>query len=183
MKYASILQKAGFFNIVAMSLVSCGCSALTANDRSVLTSMRTDIRSIEERVVRIEGRIEAMEVQQRDLREEFDRQDSGSQKQNSEISGRMREMDDRIAEVNSARAADKKEIVEQLSKKIETIINKTRDTGRQGSGMAYEHVVQPGESLSRIAATYGVKVDVIVKENNLSDASVIRVGQKLYIPR
>ena len=43
-------------------------------------------------------------------------------------------------------------------------------------------MVQPGESLSKIAAAYGVRMDVIVEENGLSDPGNIRVGQKLFIP-
>ena len=44
------------------------------------------------------------------------------------------------------------------------------------------YVVKPGDSLSKIAAAYGVRMDVIVEENGLSDPGNIRVGQKLFIP-
>jgi LysM repeat protein len=43
-------------------------------------------------------------------------------------------------------------------------------------------VVSPGETLLVIANEYDVKVDDIVKANNLSSAQFIRVGQKLIIP-
>jgi murein DD-endopeptidase MepM/ murein hydrolase activator NlpD len=45
-----------------------------------------------------------------------------------------------------------------------------------------EHVVQPGETLFRIAQAYGVTVDDIVAANNLADRNVIHVGQRLIIP-
>lgn len=45
-----------------------------------------------------------------------------------------------------------------------------------------EHVVQAGESLSLIAARYGVSVDEIAAANNIADVSVINVGQVLVIP-
>ena len=45
-----------------------------------------------------------------------------------------------------------------------------------------EHVVQSGESLSLIAARYGVSVDEIAAANNIADVSVINVGQVLTIP-
>ncbi len=44
------------------------------------------------------------------------------------------------------------------------------------------HVVSPGETLLVIANEYDVKVDDIVKANNLPSAQFIRVGQKLIIP-
>lgn len=45
-----------------------------------------------------------------------------------------------------------------------------------------EHVVQAGETLFRIARTYGVTVDDIVAANGLTDRDIIHVGQRLKIP-
>jgi LysM repeat protein len=45
------------------------------------------------------------------------------------------------------------------------------------------YVVQPGDTLSEIARTYGVTVDAIVEANNLGDAdAIINEGQVLVIP-
>ena len=44
------------------------------------------------------------------------------------------------------------------------------------------HVVQPGESLTSIATRYGVTPQAIRRANNLKDANLLRVGQKLVIP-
>jgi LysM repeat protein len=44
------------------------------------------------------------------------------------------------------------------------------------------HVVQPGETLSEIARTYGVAVDEIVQANGLDNPNAISVGQALVIP-
>jgi LysM repeat protein len=44
------------------------------------------------------------------------------------------------------------------------------------------HVVQPGENLFRIALQYGTTVDTLAKANNITNPSVIYVGQKLTIP-
>ncbi len=57
---------------------------------------------------------------------------------------------------------------------------------KRGAGTAavgYEHEVEPGQTLSEIARAYGVRMEAIVKENNLKDAGAIRAGQKLFIPR
>ena len=53
---------------------------------------------------------------------------------------------------------------------------------RKISDTGIEHVVQPGETLSAIAQAYGVKIDTILKANNIKNANSIRVGQKLFIP-
>jgi LysM repeat protein len=47
---------------------------------------------------------------------------------------------------------------------------------------ANTYTVQPGDSLSRIAARFGVTVDAILAVNNLSDPNTIFAGQVLNIP-
>lgn len=44
------------------------------------------------------------------------------------------------------------------------------------------HTVQPGETLSSIAARYGVSLSAIMQANGISNANVIYVGQRLTIP-
>lgn len=46
----------------------------------------------------------------------------------------------------------------------------------------FYHEVQVGESLSSIATQYGVDPAEILKANELSDANIIQLGQKLLIP-
>ena len=51
----------------------------------------------------------------------------------------------------------------------------------QSSGGA-THVVQPGETLSLIAANYGVTVQSLIDANNIANANLVYVGQQLTIP-
>jgi murein DD-endopeptidase MepM/ murein hydrolase activator NlpD len=44
------------------------------------------------------------------------------------------------------------------------------------------HIVQPGETLTRIARRYGTTVSAIVEANYLANPSLILVGQRLAIP-
>lgn len=44
------------------------------------------------------------------------------------------------------------------------------------------HVVQPGDSLFRIALQYGVTIDAIVAANNIVNPNLIIAGQELVIP-
>jgi LysM repeat protein len=45
------------------------------------------------------------------------------------------------------------------------------------------HITKPGESLTSIAALYGVTPQAIRRANHLRDANLLRIGQKLVIPR
>ena len=44
------------------------------------------------------------------------------------------------------------------------------------------HTVQPGETLSAIALTYGTTVETIVEANHLENPDQLQIGQQLVIP-
>ena len=52
----------------------------------------------------------------------------------------------------------------------------------RATGNGAEHVVQRGETLGRIAATYGVSVQAIMAANGIENANLIYEGQVLVIP-
>ena len=45
-----------------------------------------------------------------------------------------------------------------------------------------QHTVRAGETLTTIAARYGVSVQALMEKNQITDANSIREGQKLAIP-
>ena len=44
------------------------------------------------------------------------------------------------------------------------------------------HVVQPGETLWRIAKRYGVELDVLAHHNGITDPTRIEIGQTIHLP-
>lgn len=58
----------------------------------------------------------------------------------------------------------------------------TGEINRIGMKDMVVHTVETGETMSSIAAKYGVKAETIMWENDLYDANRLKVGQKLYIP-
>ncbi|MBU97686.1 MAG: hypothetical protein CL429_01205 [Acidimicrobiaceae bacterium] len=44
------------------------------------------------------------------------------------------------------------------------------------------HTVQPGNSLSQIAQSYGIPIEVLAAENDIVDYNLIQVGQEIIIP-
>ncbi len=54
---------------------------------------------------------------------------------------------------------------------------------RLSSGEGDQHTVQPGETLSAIAAAYKVKTSALAAVNNIANPDSLRAGQKLIIPR
>ena len=96
--------------------------------------------------------------------------------------------------MDAARERDKQEIVDKLSSKITQIVGSSKSSGSSArkqsakksssssSQTGYEHEVQAGETLSAIAAAYGVTSKVILDNNDIKDPNRLRVGQKLFIP-
>jgi len=58
----------------------------------------------------------------------------------------------------------------------------TNTSDRSSMNDKATHTVQSGETLSIIAETYGLKTATLMWENNLSERSVLKVGQTLVIP-
>ncbi len=54
-------------------------------------------------------------------------------------------------------------------------------TTAQNALAAEEHIVQPGETLSRIAARYGTTAAALQRLNKLPNANLVRAGQRLLI--
>lgn len=80
-----------------------------------------------------------------------------------------------------------KHIMAQVDNKVASL-RSSRSSGSSTSmvnynGPCYEHDVESGQTLSEIAQAYKVSQKEIMEVNNIKDASRIRVGQKLYIPK
>ena len=60
--------------------------------------------------------------------------------------------------------------------------NITSSSATTSSSGEKVYVVKSGDSLSGIAAKYGVTYQALAKYNNISNPNVIRVGQKIKIP-
>ncbi len=147
---------------------------------------REDMLLIREDLRRVRGQLEGMELElervHRDLATLQADQARGTQNTDTRVS----HLERRIQEVDRARESDKKEIVENLTRTVDQLVrsqaaSRTQRSGRH-SGFGYEHTVGPGETLSHIAAAYGVTTRAIIEANNLKNPDVVRAGQVLFIP-
>ncbi len=58
----------------------------------------------------------------------------------------------------------------------------TASPGAQPPGQPATHVVQPGDTLYRLARRFGTTIYAIANANNIANVNLIYVGQKLVIP-
>ena len=177
--------------VVAASLLS-GCMTYADQRTRTAVQEREDLLLVQEEVRRVAAQVEGLEIEidrlQRDLNRLREEWRSDRQMQQAEQARRLQEMETRVQALDRARETDRREIVQQLSGTIEQLMQQVQatrqtSTARQThSGYGYEHVVKAGETLSHIAAAYGVTTRTIINANNLQNPDRLRVGQKLFIP-
>lgn len=179
------------------ALLAAGLSGcMTVDDyRASETERQEDMNILQEDLRKLSGRIEGVELETQQLRANFENlRDTSTRTAEDRIQSleaRIADLDARIRSVDSAREKDKQELIDKLSQKITQIVGSSsrssssaaRQTKRSSSDTGYEHEVQSGESLSAIAAAYGVTVKAIMDNNDISDPNKLRAGQKLFIPQ
>ncbi len=171
-------------------LASGGCVTMTQEDyaqqQSEMTTLREDVQKVRERQQAVDMELQA-------LHRDIEATRAGSN--DAGLRARLDEQDRRIQTLAAARETDRREIVEDVARRVSAIVSgggTSRATGtRATTGRAnqnaaktenfYEHVVKSGETLSAIAKAYGTTSSAILKASNLKSENV-RVGQKLLVP-
>ena len=180
--------------LAAALLAAPGCTTMVDSDDDVPLATRADVDYLRGEIRRLNDRQSASESELGRFQGEMMSAQAGqsafaSAAQVQSLQTQLEDLQRQIRALDAARVQDKKEIYDDISKKIATILKTSAPAQasrparpRSSSQTGIEHVVQPGESLSKIAAAYGVRMNVLVEENGLSSPDNIRVGQKLFIP-
>lgn len=179
---------------MVFGLAVAGTGCITTQDMDAPpAATQADVEYLRGEIRRLNARLEASEselgrVQGDAMASRSSQPAYASAAEMQAMQTQLADLQRQIRAVDSARAQDKKETYDDLSKKIATLLKSSpaaparTSKPRSSSQTGIEHVVQPGESLSKIAAAYGAKVPALVEENGLKDANSIYVGQKLFIP-
>lgn len=163
-------------------LLGSGC--VTLIDQASLAQQQADFDRMNEDVQRLNEKISGIQLEQQNLAREIEALRKAP-REDLVTRNRLDTLDRQVQALGAARETDRKMIVSDLSHKMATIVGGGSGSGRGGGGAAetgYEHVVESGQTLSAIAAAYKVSVSSIKKSNNLK-SDIVRVGQKLFIPK
>ncbi len=129
--------------------------------------------NLQETMETVRGDIEGLNNQFAQLRQ--DSQESGQQ--NRAQMNRIRDaLTSQIAEIESKN----REMYSLILKELGADVPKPEPAESSASGQV--HVVESGDTLSKIAEEYGVTVRDLQEYNGISDPSLIRLGQKIRIP-
>ena len=166
---------------VLLGLLAGGCTTIYGGGRQQREArVEMELRNLRAEVERLRDRLDELDAGRQDVYrrvEGIEGDVAGEVRANRQ---RLDQLEQRVAAVDAARAKDRQAIVDELSREMAKLVNSRAPAPRTVSGV--EHVVQPGQTLSEIAAVYGVRTRAIVEANNLTDPNNIRVGQTLFIP-
>lgn len=176
-----------------LPLLTAGCGTLGGYGTEEEMQRREDALILDSKFSKLSGRIEGLEIEVQQLSDALQssqsKQGAAAQSQAQSLQSRIEALESRLRAVEVAREKDKQEIVDKLSTKMAQIMStsssssssrKTNKRSQADSG--YEHEVQPGDTLSGIAAAYGATTKIIIENNDIKDPNRLRVGQKLFIP-
>ncbi len=176
-----------------LALAGAGC-VTTPEPQGPPPASQADVGYLREELRRMQARLDASDAEVGRLQGDLmsTRSSQPGYASASQVQSMQTQLDDlqrQIRALDAARVQDKKEIYDDISKKVASLIRTpappsgggTRPS-RSGSQSGINHVVQSGESLSRIASAYGVKMSVIVDANSLKSPDSIYAGQTLFIP-
>lgn len=161
-------------SMAALALALAGCSQESARfDYAPREARAADFRA-ESRILRHEDVRSWRYSARRDIGDQ-DRRYS-EPRYRDEVTGGL-PPEDASHEPMSARLGDRGRDRGWRERSREPYVERPRRASRE------THEVQRGETLFSISRQYGVDVDTLAQANDLSDPSVIRIGQELAIPR
>ncbi|MBN1558413.1 MAG: LysM peptidoglycan-binding domain-containing protein [Lentisphaerae bacterium] len=167
--------------VLAAALLAAGCASLGDSRRAAVREETRQDRLAAD-VERLKEAVNALQAGRQDVYQEVEafrtRLDTLERNLGAELDALRLE----LKALETAREADKRAIIDSLSERISGIMRSAAAPASRRVESGYEHVVQPGETLSEIASAYNTRIDVIVRANNLSNPNAIRAGQTLFIP-
>lgn len=171
-----------------------GCLTVGHERQAREMQMREDQLVVQEDLRQLRGRMDDLEAELQRMDQEVRRATAEAEdsvrREVEPMGSRLADVERRVQEIDRGRESDKQEIIDTLSRKIAGMMQgsggrataSTERVSRGGGETGYEHVVEPGQTLSEIATAYGVSVSVIVEANALKNPNQLRAGQRLFIP-
>lgn len=140
---------------------------------------QANARMADEKFHRVQGRVESTEMENSRLTQEIQQLRNELRATNSQLG----QMDRNLKTLEARQASEMKALIRNVEKLInKSVGTSSSSSSRSNRGSGYEHVVEPGHTLSAIASLYGTSVSSIKKANKLK-SDQIYVGQKLFIPQ
>ena len=169
------------FGLCWVLALTSGCMSMNAEQRNREVRRNAEMQNMKADIERLRSRLDGVASAQEQLYREFEllrTADSGVRK---ELESKLNDLSRDLQATDHARQALKSEIVDGLTEQISEVMKQRRPPAPNRQ-RGYEHVVETGQTLSAVAAAYGVSARAIADANGIDDPNKIRVGQTLFIP-
>jgi LysM repeat protein len=177
---------------VALGFLLAGSGCVTMLDEKNLARQQADFDSLRTDVDVLKEKLNIIQAEQQALARDLETL-RRTPREDAAVRTRVDQLEQQIRAVNAARESDRRQIVDDISKKVAGLVGssgtRTSSGGRASSGRSggaaesgYEHEVKAGETLSAIAQAYKVSVSAIMRANSMKSSDKLRTGQKLFIP-
>ena len=161
----------------------------------VHSELMATVRDVQDLKGSLQSQSDLGEDRRTDLRKETDRKLTELQTGLQELAGTLRQMSEKAEADRKATQTDAAQLRAQMDQRlrrldrevqgiygvIEKAFSESSDGPAEDSGDVY--VIQAGDSLGKIAAKFGCGVAALKTLNSITDPNLIRVGQKLKIPK
>jgi len=171
-------------HVLAILVAVCvgGSHSVPAEDQTI----GQQVSILEERLSKLRADVDALQVNEQQIQQDIKQLQAqlGEARQSgpSASVNDLQALEARVKALDAAREADKKAIIDQLSKELAAMSGSRAAATQSSAGVAgNEYTVQKGDTLTSIARNSGVTVAELRKANNLTSDS-LKVGQKLVIP-
>ncbi len=174
-------------NTCAFAVCACGftgCQTVGQEQQVHETAkVRTQILNLQTQVERLSSRLDGVQAERDQTRSQMGTMQRALNENTQVLDQRITAIEANMDTLVQRQQADKRETQETLSKQMARIFREqSAPASATISDEGYQHPVQAGQTLSEIAAAYGVTRQVIIKANNLKNPDLLRVGQVLFIP-
>jgi LysM repeat protein len=158
-------------------VVFTGCETIQTPQQRQQDAARQQAASryAEERVKRLQGQVESIEMENARLLQELQQLRNEVRSYSSQIS----QLNSNMQALEAKQARETQEVINRVEGLLKKSVSARPSAPSRGAGR--EHVVESGHTLSAIAQAYGTTIGAIKKANNLKSDNIY-VGQKLFIP-
>ena len=174
--------------ILFLSIPLAGCRTTAEKTREEQREQWEDkisrqVLELDGKIFSLQNQLSSLQRQQEILEKRFSNREAGIGSLDERQKKETAELREEIKSTRASIDTKMKIILDEIAKENERLLERIRQSRGSAVMQGYEHVVKPGESLSKIARDYGATIQAIVDANELTDPNNLRVGQKLFIPQ
>jgi LysM repeat protein len=161
--------------------VLTGCVTTSSEQANRDMRMRAQVQNMKVELERVKNQVDGLVAGREEIYRKMEILQASVDHSSRALDGEIKNLSQGLQATSVSREQLKQEIINKMSKNIETII-KTQAVTSNNSQSGIEHVVAEGNTLSTIAAAYGVSAKAIIRANNIKNPDCLRIGQTLFIP-